>query len=131
MERKRTYKISEVQEKLTPFLEVSKKQKIYVSFDGDNVCPLSDRYRVFFLLGRTCVHCGIEGMFFALERHIPKNASKGWNGRYHLNLYALDEDGQEVLMTKDHVIPKSQGGKNHISNYQPMCTRCNEAKGCQ
>lgn len=32
-------------------------------------------------------------------------------------------------MTKDHIIPKSKGGADDISNYQTMCERCNEAKG--
>lgn len=40
----------------------------------------------------------------------------------------IDENGKEVLMTKDHIIPKSKGGANDISNYQTMCKRCNEAK---
>lgn len=42
---------------------------------------------------------------------------------------AIDENGKEVLMTKDHIIPKSKGGADDISNYQTMCERCNEAKG--
>lgn len=53
----------------------------------------------------------------------PKDVS------YHLNLYAVDENGKEILMTKDHIIPKSKGGKDHISNYQTMCVRCNMTKG--
>ena len=32
-------------------------------------------------------------------------------------------------MTKDHILPKSRGGKNHISNMQTMCCRCNSKKG--
>ena len=31
-------------------------------------------------------------------------------------------------MTKDHIIPKSKGGKNELSNYQTMCTYCNNEK---
>ena len=46
-----------------------------------------------------------------------------------MNLYAIDENGKEVLMTKDHILPKSKGGKDEIDNYQTMCIRCNEAKG--
>ena len=32
-------------------------------------------------------------------------------------------------MHVDHVIPSSKGGVDHLSNYQPLCTRCNTSKG--
>ena len=41
----------------------------------------------------------------------------------------FNENGEEVLMTKDHIIPKSLGGKNTIYNLQPMCQFCNSRKG--
>ena len=44
-------------------------------------------------------------------------------------LYAVNENGIEVLMTKDHIIPVSKGGKNILSNYQTMCELCNLEKG--
>jgi len=34
-------------------------------------------------------------------------------------------------LTKDHVIPKSKGGKGHISNYQLLCGKCNVLKADQ
>ena len=34
-------------------------------------------------------------------------------------------DGMHV----DHVVPSSKGGIDHLSNYQPLCTRCNTSKG--
>jgi len=34
-----------------------------------------------------------------------------------------------VLMTIDHILPKSRGGGNNINNYQPMCQPCNSKKG--
>lgn len=32
-------------------------------------------------------------------------------------------------ITKDHIVPKSRGGRNHISNYVPACHDCNRRKG--
>ena len=82
----------------------------------------SSRYRCFSKFGVKCISCGIEGSFFALERDYKCD-------RFHFNLYAFDMWGKEVMMTKDHIVPKSKGGKNHLSNYQPMCETCNRDKG--
>jgi 5-methylcytosine-specific restriction endonuclease McrA len=48
--------------------------------------------------------------------------------KFHLNLYGIDSNGREVMLTKDHIIPRSKGGKNKLSNYQPMCIHCNKKK---
>lgn len=89
---------------------------------GEKIYTYSDRYKTFFSKGYKCCVCGIEGKYFALERSVNSK-------RYHLNLYAVNNNGEEVLMTKDHIIPKSRGGKNNLDNYQPMCTICNGIKG--
>jgi 5-methylcytosine-specific restriction endonuclease McrA len=57
------------------------------------------------------------GAYFLLESHLPEQNP-------HLNLYSEDH----VLMTKDHIIPRSKGGKNHMSNYQTLCYECNQEK---
>lgn len=37
--------------------------------------------------------------------------------------------GRQVSLTADHVIPLYRGGNNSIENIQPLCGRCNSAKG--
>lgn len=93
--------------------------------DGICVSLESDRYANFFVHGPKCAICGLRGRYFWLET--PKR-SKDKDNEWHLNLYGITEDGKEMMLTKDHVIPKSKGGKNHISNYQVLCERCNFAK---
>ena len=90
----------------------------------------SQRYQLFHEKGCTCVKCGLVGTYFALERPNAVNKKgKLYTELYHFNLYGLDENGDEVLFTKDHIIPKSKGGKSSIENYQPMCYNCNHEKG--
>ena len=69
-----------------------------------------------------CVCCGRVGTEMGLD--LPHGTDKP-----HFNLYCVEKSGKRVLMTKDHVIPKSKGGKNHISNMQTMCCKCNAKKG--
>ena len=120
--RKETYSIDKVREKVKDVLFEKDKRKSKVDFDGDLIKGNSQRYQTFFTKGCKCAICGIEGKYFAKERHLKDNI-------YHLNLYAVDDNGNEILMTKDHIIPRSKGGINDISNYQTMCKLCNEAKG--
>ena len=84
----------------------------------------SHRYEMFAQKGICCIKCGIVGAFFALERGKKNNPNK-----FHFNLYGFDKDGNEMLITKDHIHPRSKGGKNKQSNYQPMCQKCNQRKG--
>jgi hypothetical protein len=126
MIRNGMYLIEEVLDKAKPFLD-SKKSDVTtrVNFDGDIMKMASDRYKCFIVSGTKCVCCGIEGQYFYKER----DAKGCKNPVYHFNMYALDEYGNELLMTKDHIIPKSKGGKDVIENYQTMCSHCNEEKG--
>lgn len=82
------------------------------------------RYWLFKEKGTKCVCCGLEGKFFAVE------SSHGSN-QWHLNLYAVDKNGNEILMTKDHIMPQSKcktDDKFSLDNLQPMCTICNGKK---
>lgn len=120
--RKKTFPIQDVLSKILP---LDSKEKVL--FDGIPVKMKSDRYRLF-AQSLTCVTCGIVGEFFALETIVDKKGNLV-QGTYHFNLYAINSEGKEVLMTKDHIIPRSRGGKDHLSNYQTMCYCCNQEKG--
>lgn len=122
LERKEIYSIDFIRNTTNDVLFADDKNESLINLDGDIVRGNSQRYQTFFTKGCSCVKCGIEGKYFAKEKH--RNAS-----RYHLNLYAVDNNGREILMTKDHIIPRSKGGKNHVDNYQTMCKICNEEKG--
>jgi len=54
------------------------------------------------------------------ERGMGSNG-KPQNCGYHFNLYAIDENGNEVMMTKDHILAKARGGKDKIDNFQSCC----------
>lgn len=69
-----------------------------------------------------CVGCGIQGLYFWAE------CNPGCFN-YHLNLYGVNEAGDEVLMTRDHIIPRSKNGADTIGNMQTMCHKCNNKKG--
>ena len=97
-----------------------KDSRIKVIVDGEFIKKYSLRYELFISKGCDCVECGIKGDFYALEKSSNENS-------YHLNLYAI-KDGEEVLMTKDHIKPKSKGGLNTLVNFQTMCSSCNERK---
>ena len=120
--RKETYSIDEVRQKVKDVLFENDKRIAKVEFNGDWSKGNSQRYQTFFTKGCKCARCGIEGKYFAKEKHFKDRS-------YHLNLYAVDDNGNEVLMTKDHIIPQSKGGGDDISNYQTMCEPCNKAKG--
>lgn len=121
--RKETYAINELLDKV----EMHHTKKDVALFDGDEIKLGSDRYKLFKQKGVVCVTCGLIGMFFAKERTYTKKPTKivSW----HMNLYAIDDNGKEVLMTKDHIVPKKHDGPDHIDNYQTMCQVCNGDKG--
>lgn len=112
---------------LTYLVELEPKEEFkenkFRHINNRRVKITSQRYPVF-QKSQKCCNCGIEASHLAIER------SKGNknNSTYHVNMYAVS-NGNEVLMTKDHIIPKSKGGEDVYDNYQTMCTHCNSKKG--
>lgn len=75
-----------------------------------------------FIRKEPCITCGRQGTIFriAAGKHSKK---KDW----HLTLWSNDG----IQMTKDHIVPKSKGGRDSLNNIQTMCTKCNSKKGNQ
>lgn len=103
-------------------LKVAIKIDGVVQVEPVRVYASSDRYELFNAKGTTCVKCGTKGTHLRLRL---TNYTKEGILRGHFNLH----DDKGILMTKDHIIPRAKGGKNHLSNYQTMCEPCNIAKG--
>lgn len=107
---------------------VGKGKKEEFSIDGKiyNVKLESGRLHCF-KRSLTCVRCGRIGNIISLDLNRDDK-----DGSPHFNLYCkeTDSNGNTIytLMTKDHIIPKSRGGKNHADNYQTMCEFCNQKK---
>lgn len=80
----------------------------------------SQRYFLF-RENNKCVCCGLIGTIVSCE----KNAQ---DTNPHLNLYGV-QNGNYILITKDHIKPKCSGGRDNHSNYQTMCSVCNGLKG--
>ena len=128
-ERKETYSINEVLDFIPnpkDYPKDFKLKKIKRDYDGDPIKMGSQRYYVF-KESVCCAFCNIEGKFFAKERHLNKKGQP-CSESFHMNLYAIDENGNDVLMTKDHIIPRAKGGRDVLSNYQNSCFLCNELK---
>lgn len=96
-----------------------------LEFDGIICQTVGTRLLTYHAYGvKCCVHgCTVSGQYFAVEKAINQPDAK-----WHLNLYGM-RNGQEVMMTSDHRLPKSRGGLDGINNRQPMCSPHNSMKG--
>ena len=89
---------------------------------GDKIYPVkmnSERYRLFRKSAK-CHYCGLEGTRLHLDFCTLTQTA-------HFNLYG-EENGQLILMTKDHIIPRSKGGGDYLRNYVTSCRTCNMIK---
>ncbi len=77
-----------------------------INVDGAMVSQYSLRYETF-RKSITCAHCGCKASFFRIETGSQEQAERNV---WHFNLYGINNEGKEVLFTKDHIFPKSKGG---------------------
>ena len=115
LKRRGKYSITETFE----YIDASPLNGQKINFHGDEIHMRSPRLMNFRLHGVVCVECGMRGAFFAKEQ---------FDGELHLNLYGFNKSGKEVMMTRDHIRPRSKGGTNRMYNLQPMCFTCNNGK---
>lgn len=143
-------------EEVLPFAGLGAPKKEYRVGDISYKIKMNSlRYQVF-KKTLNCVTCNLSGDIFLLQ-YSPFNEDKaltkigncfvedceicyykhqamshrqpiGWE-KPHFNLYHVGKHGGLVLMNKDHIIPKSKNGPDHIDNLQTMCAPCNTRKG--
>lgn len=88
-----------------------------ISENKSYLCNLKSDRLILFKKSTRCVCCGVNGT-------IIKSQMTRYEDRPHFNLYSKNG----ILMTKDHIVPKSKGGKDNQDNYQTMCVLCNHKK---
>ena len=98
-------------------------REVFFSADGRRlkVRMNSIRYHLF-ARERVCACCGRIGTVMMLDVH------GCYYSRAHFNLYAV-QGNKLILMTRDHIIPRSKGGTDNLDNLQTLCTKCNNKKG--
>lgn len=114
---------------LTIILNDKLAEKRPAVLDGHKYNPDSSRYILYREKGLQCAKCKITANVAIFERHKNSNLSNlKENQKWHWNFYYKSE-GVELMMTRDHILPKSLGGSDKLSNCQPMCESCNRKKG--
>jgi hypothetical protein len=85
-----------------------------------NVGHLGTQRMKLMKLTQYCEVCLYQGTHFWLEH----------SGCFspHFNLYATNSSGGEIMLTMDHILPKSKGGATCLENIQLLCRHCNHAK---
>jgi len=114
-------------ETLKPFIGIDKPPFKILGIDNNlyKVKSTSVRLRTF-KRSNICVRCGRVGDIICLD--IDKKWRSNGKRNPHLNLYNKDPKRGPILITKDHIIPKSLGGSDKLSNMQTMCELCNGKK---
>jgi hypothetical protein len=95
--------------------------KVFFHENKEYLVKMNSQRYFMFRENLSCVCCSLKGTRMFLEYHSSDMTP-------HFNLYG-EQNGELILMTKDHIIAKALGGKDKHSNYQTMCLTCNNLKG--
>lgn len=69
-----------------------------------------------------CIKCGIHGTHVVTYTHTHEFRQK-----VRITIFCEINHGMR-MMTQDHILPRSLGGSNRMTNLQPMCENCNRKK---
>ena len=97
----------------------SRNVKRRIVIGNELVRYYNPNYHMFFQKGYSCVKCGLTGQFFALE------SSGSGELAFSLCLYAINPDGNEVLMVGSKIYTGLKKTKKHYYDIQPICFDCN------
>lgn len=121
-DRQTKIRLGEVQpEDVIPYITKDDDKREYIIGDKSYFVKMNSHRYFIFRESLHCVACGLVGSRMFLEQNPSDKAP-------HFNLYG-EENGNLVLMTKDHILARSVGGEDRHSNYQTMCIICNNLKG--
>lgn len=86
---------------------------------GERVKRDYKRFAVLRAHSLQCCFCGLKATRFLVSRH--KND--------HVMPYSINAYAGEVMLTWDHILPKSHGGSDHVDNGRVACGPCNMRRG--
>lgn len=109
---------------LTKINESRKLQIGWIEIDSIQVSIKGSKIKTFERKGCNCIKCNAKGLYFYLEKVNVDDVD-----HHILQLISINKKGKELMMTKDHIKPRSKGGGDGIYNLQPMCIDCNNLKG--
>lgn len=122
--RLKRYKLLEfdkLQDTLKLLVTARPLQRVLIK--GYPIWTETDRYESLYVHGCKCAKCGLEASFAAIEK---ETSSKD---KFHINVYGTRKsDGKHIVLTKDHIYPRSMGGLDIMENYQTLCASCNVNK---
>lgn len=102
--------------------------KIVVKLDSKYLKRLYMLYKISGKNEIRCPFCGTKASHFRLVQDIAQ--TNATNYYFHLYGFSKTKNGTVYMpFNIDHILPKSKGGWNIISNFQATCHTCNIKKG--
>lgn len=134
-------------EEILPYIGLGFTNKKFVTSEGIFKVKMGGVRLECLKRNQVCVWCRRAGNIWKLERHQHGYSRLKifcflddcpWCAMHprlknseapHLNLYHRNKIGGLIMMTRDHILPRSRGGEDVLENLQTLCRECNQHKG--